>query len=575
MATGRVNFIGTLTATPAEGGRDITEVADGDFTTFFAAAAADSQYFYMDMVGNAIVDQIRVAARESDRSAAHQLRVNGGKIESSTASSFASPTTIATLGSYPTVLFNCREWTTVAVTTSTARRYWRFLGANNSYASLAEFRFDGPPAASVPDRPMPVDVSPAGGRYPGGVVNVTMTCETTSAAIYYTTDGSTPDNTDTLYSGAFSLTIGASAKTLKAVAYDATCSTTLGEVVTHVFNPWGFKPNEAMYDTDGVLIEAHGGDILDNRARDGYYYWYGQTANLLNNNPGVGLDTHGNFGVWCYKSTDLLNWQRVGRILDNTAQNYEWMERPRILYNDAGENYVLHVRGRDLETDTGYLCVAVSDSPDSGWSYVDDNTAPDGGQLRDFHLYKNGANAYLIWTTNTVVKAQALTSNFQELTGAVTTIITGDREGIAVFDHNGYLHLVTSSSNYYDADSTFGVRVVSKLGLNPLTGWASMTVGTTFESNSYTLFAADPVGGNFNGQPTSIVRIGDSYVYLADHWDATELYDSRYVFLPLTFIGASTVRASIPASFDLSYVIGGSGGGKGLGGIGGPTGRVF
>lgn len=559
MATGRVQFTGTITGTPPFGGNPANTAAaafDGDFTTFFVSDAADGRYFYIDHgVGNtAIVDRIRIAARESDYADGHIQRVNGGKIESATDSAFtASLTTLLTLDAIGTTVYMPREMLKVTVPTGTARRYWRYLGANGSYGTLAEFRFDGPPSGSTPCRPVPVDVSPAGGRFPSGFATVTMSCETTSASIYYTTDGTTPDNTKTLYTGTLQLNLGTSAVTLKAVAYDATCSTALSEVVTHTFNPWGFKPNEAWYDTAGRLIEAHGGDILDNRSRDGYFYWYGQTANLLN--TGAGVDTSGNFGVWAYRSTDLLNWERIGRILGNTAQNYAWMERPRVLYNAANNNYVMWVRGRTIGN-VGYGCVATSASAGSGWSYVSDNLTLDAGELRDYHLALDGSTAYIVWTTNVVVKISALTANYQSLTGSVTTIMTADREAPILFKYGSLWYLITSGSNYYDADSTFSVSYITSSAL--LSGWPSIANLTAYNAVKTDLFASDPVGGNFNGQPTSLVKIGERFIYLADHWDATQLYNSRYVFLPLSFNG-TTLSATTPAEWNMSDIAGSGG----------------
>jgi hypothetical protein len=56
--------------------------------------------------------------------------------------------------------------------------------------------------------------SPIQGTYTA-TQSVTITCGTSGASIYYTTDGSTPDSSDTLYSGAISVS---STTTLKAIA---------------------------------------------------------------------------------------------------------------------------------------------------------------------------------------------------------------------------------------------------------------------------------------------------------------------------------------------------------------------
>jgi hypothetical protein len=60
-----------------------------------------------------------------------------------------------------------------------------------------------------------VTINPAGGAYPGNV-SVTMSTSTSGATIRYTTNGSTPTSSSTIYSGAFTIT---PPKTVKAVAF--------------------------------------------------------------------------------------------------------------------------------------------------------------------------------------------------------------------------------------------------------------------------------------------------------------------------------------------------------------------
>jgi alpha-amylase len=50
-----------------------------------------------------------------------------------------------------------------------------------------------------------VNINPAGGNYPGGSASVTLTAGPGTCTIYYTTDGSTPTTSSTLYSGAFTV----------------------------------------------------------------------------------------------------------------------------------------------------------------------------------------------------------------------------------------------------------------------------------------------------------------------------------------------------------------------------------
>ena len=74
--------------------------------------------------------------------------------------------------------------------------------------------------ADVPSVVATPTISPADGTTFGNEgLSVTIACETPNTVIYYTVDGSTPDNSSTLYNGAIILTTTA---TIKAIAYDGT-----------------------------------------------------------------------------------------------------------------------------------------------------------------------------------------------------------------------------------------------------------------------------------------------------------------------------------------------------------------
>jgi hypothetical protein len=84
--------------------------------------------------------------------------------------------------------------------------------------------------AEVVEEPV---ASPVGADYDSGdyPVAVSLTCSTAGASIYYTTDGSTPDATDTLYTVAVNVTEG---QTLKAIGLktDSVSSSIMEEVYT-------------------------------------------------------------------------------------------------------------------------------------------------------------------------------------------------------------------------------------------------------------------------------------------------------------------------------------------------------
>ncbi len=86
-----------------------------------------------------------------------------------------------------------------------------------------------PPAVATPT------FNPASGAEFGNEgLQVTISCETTGASIYYTLDGSTPDNNSTLYSGAISLT---GTTTIKAIAYDGSESSAVATATYTYIDP--------------------------------------------------------------------------------------------------------------------------------------------------------------------------------------------------------------------------------------------------------------------------------------------------------------------------------------------------
>ena len=68
-----------------------------------------------------------------------------------------------------------------------------------------------------------------------------------------------------------------------------------------------FYPGEEWLDTEGKPIQAHGGSII---TVDGVYYWYGENKEHTDGKNGVW-----HWGVRCYASRDLYNWEDRGLII--------------------------------------------------------------------------------------------------------------------------------------------------------------------------------------------------------------------------------------------------------------------
>lgn len=564
MPSGLVEFTGTDTSTPPFAGTAAANLRDGDFTTIWAADGATGGYISIDLGAAAQVSRLRVASRIAvgdDVPGDKAIFSAVLRSASSDFPTFTNDAAIQTIGTIATVFYPARAYSSIEIASpGTARRYWRLVGTTNAYGpQLAECRFQGTYASGVSCKPVTPVITPWGGRFPNGFATVTMSCETTSAAIYYTTDGTTPDNTKTLYSAPFRLPIGSSGVTFKAVAYDATCTTTLSDVVTAYYKPYGIKPREDWYDDTGTLLEMHDGNILDNRARDGFFYGVGAFTNRSNS----GVDILTNVGVWMYKSRDLLNWIKVGYILPNPGSVIYCM-RPHLVYNPTTSKYVIVAHLNTSAGATGSkVGFAESSTVGSGWSWVKTDGDPNGVGNRDLSVWKEADDdLWLVYTdgSNASVRICRLNSSFTDFhaTPQHTTIITGDREAPQMVKVSSTRRfLITSSSNYYDGTASFDPSWITHSNASPASGWPSIANLTAYNSAKTGLFASDPVSTDYNGQPASVLKLGEGrFMYLSDRWSATELYASRYVWVPLTFPTESTMRATTPTEFDFEDIMG-------------------
>ena len=102
------------------------------------------------------------------------------------------------------------------------------------------------------------------------------------------------------------------------------------------------KSGEVWLDTDGNMINAHGGGML---YHEGTYYWYGEyKGDSTYWNPRVPswecYRTEAG-GVSCYSSKNLVDWKFEGVVLpseqvDVTSDLHysNVLERPKVIYKD-------------------------------------------------------------------------------------------------------------------------------------------------------------------------------------------------------------------------------------------------
>jgi uncharacterized protein (TIGR02145 family) len=138
--------------------------------------------------------------------------------------------------------------------------------------------------------------SPAGGTFTAPQL-VTLTSATSGASIYYTTDGSTPTNSSTLYSGP--ITVGGS-QTIKAIALASGYTKSLETSSAYVIN----------------LVDSRSGTQTYSTVKIGSQVWMAQNLNF----PTAS-------GSWCKSNTDatgLSGLSATSTYCDTYGRFYEW-----------------------------------------------------------------------------------------------------------------------------------------------------------------------------------------------------------------------------------------------------------
>ncbi len=93
------------------------------------------------------------------------------------------------------------------------------------------------------------------------------------------------------------------------------------------------KNGSCWLDTEGNLIQAHGGAILEFQ---GIHYWYGENKDAVTRDGLVDF-----IGFSCYSSSNMLDWKNEGVVLRAVTDEVDHElspscvgERPKVLFNE-------------------------------------------------------------------------------------------------------------------------------------------------------------------------------------------------------------------------------------------------
>ena len=280
-------------------------------------------------------------------------------------------------------------------------------------------------------------------------------------------------------------------------------------------------------DKDGNYINAHGAGILH---FGDTFYLFGEikkgTTHLV---PGQNWEDYRvpAGGISCYSSGDLLKWKFKGIALASVVDSNSDLdtgrviERPKVIYNAQSGMFVMWMHLDKEDYSFAHAGLAISDKPEGPYKYVG-SIQPNGQQVRDMTLFKDDDNkAYLIYASenNNTMQICLLSEDYLSPTKNYKRILIDQRrEAPAMFKNRGKYFLITSLCSGWNPSSALYSVADSILGNwnnfgNPCTG---VGAETTFESQgSFVL----PVGG-------------DSYIFMTDKWNKTDLANSGYLWLP-------------------------------------------
>ena len=215
-------------------------------------------------------------------------------------------------------------------------------------------------------------------------------------------------------------------------------------------------PGKVWLDTNGNRIQARGGSIM---YIDGVYCWYGENKEKTDGVNGIW-----HWGVKCYSSTDLYNWEDRGIIIppepgDPTSSLHpeSCMDRPHIIYNKKTKKYVCWMKIMNKDSfQTQTETVMVANHILGPYTKVKEGLQPLGMNAGDFDLAvaEDGKAYYYFERVHSETICADLTEDYTDVTGYYSTHFPRKhppyvREATAHFKRKGKHYLITSGTTGY------------------------------------------------------------------------------------------------------------------------------
>ena len=272
-----------------------------------------------------------------------------------------------------------------------------------------------------------------------------------------------------------------------------------------------FHPGQIWLDQEGKRIQAHGGSVI---CVEDTFYWYGE-----NKEKTTGDNNIWHWGVRCYASTDLYNWEDKGIIippapddLRSSLHPSSQMDRPHIIYNKETQKFVcwLKIMHKDGSQTVTVLTAEHILGP---YEKVRENLRPLNMNAGDFDLVvaDDGKAYYYFERVHSETICADLTADYTDVTGYYSTHFPHPyppyvREATAHFYRNGKHYLATSGTTGY------------------LPNPSEIAVADTWHGPYRVLgnlHPADNSDTSYHSQISSIFKVEgkkDLYIAVADRW---------------------------------------------------------
>lgn len=296
------------------------------------------------------------------------------------------------------------------------------------------------------------------------------------------------------------------------------------------------RPGEVWLDDRGMEIQAHGGGILYLRHT---YYWFGEDRSQSN-------DPEKRY-VACYSSPDLVHWKFRNQVLaisnPENLGNGAILERPKVFYNRKTKTYVMYMHLDGPGYKLARVAIATSKTVDGDYRYIR-SFRPLGQESRDIGQFvDDDGSAYLIFESRPthgffIAKLSPDYLNVERQMSFVPSPL----EGGAIVHYRGMYYVIGSH----------------------LTGWRpNPNVYATAPSlnGPWTAFKniAAPETNTYDSQSSMLLKVSGTkattVIYMGDRWKPKQLWDSRYIWMPLE-IGSGSLSLPNPAPWSIEVKTG-------------------